>query len=142
MNEIRQEITDLKNAIYSLSEQQSIKGTSIKHVTTDFIRQQLQEFLDLSTILEPKEFRQLLVASIEKIEAKKKDLKRIHFSFVAHIPEGESSDSIPSFIKCLIKKYKAKFENTMSLILKDLFYTPIHYLLMIRFSVRYPSEVF
>jgi len=133
MNEIRQEITDLKNKIYSLSDQQSTSGTSIKLVTTDFIRQQLQEFLDLSKMLEPKQFRQLLVASIEKIEAKKKDLKHIHFSFVAYLPEDESIDSIPSFIKHTIKKYNSYFKNTMPIILKALFYTPIRYLFMVRF---------
>lgn len=50
----------------------------------------------------PMEFRQLLVVSIEKIEAKKKSLKHIQFSFIAHLPEEESSNSIPSFIKNIV----------------------------------------
>lgn len=142
INEIRKEINEIKNKIYSLSEQQSRKGTSVKPVTTDFIHQQLQEFLDLSTFLEPKEFRQLLVASIEKIEATKKNLKHIHFSFIAHMPEEESNYSIPSFIKQFIKKYTTLFKKPVPSILKALFYTPIHYLLMVRFTVIYLNEVF
>lgn len=136
MNEIRKEINETKNKIYSLAEQQSKKSTSIKPVTPDSIRQQLQEFLDLSTFLEPLEFRQLLVASIEKIEAKKKNLKHIHFSFIAHLPEEESNDSIPSFIKIYSKRYN----KPIPLIAKGLYFTPNHYLLMIRFPTINPKR--
>ncbi|WP_212967346.1 recombinase family protein [Lederbergia ruris] len=135
MNEIRTEINELKNRIFALTEHQLKKDTSIKSVTPEFIRQQLQEFLDLSTYLEPLEFRQLLVASIEKIEAKKKTLKKIHFSFIAHLPHEESSDSIPSFIK----RYSIRYNKPTPLIAKGLYFTPNHYLFMIRFPPINPE---
>lgn len=136
MNEIRNEINETKNKIFTLTENHSKKSTSIKPVSTEFIRQQLQEFLDLSTYLEPLEFRQLLVASIEKIEAKKKNLKHIHFSFIAHMPEEESNYSIPSFIKKLFKR----LNKTIPPIFKSLFFTPIHYLFVVRFTTINPKR--
>ncbi len=136
MNEIRTEINETKSRIFSLTEQHSKKDSSIKPVTPDFIRQQLQEFLDLSSYLEPLEFRQILVASIEKIEAKKKDLKHIHFSFIAHLPEEESSDSIPSFIK----RYSIRYNKPIPLIVKGLYFNQNHYLFMIRFPTINPKS--
>ncbi|MFD1606542.1 recombinase family protein [Oceanobacillus luteolus] len=133
MKEIRMEISENKRKIFSLKEQHSKKESSLKPVSQDFIRQQLQEFLDLKNYLKPLEFRELIVASIEKIEAKKKNLKHIHFSFIAHLPEDESSNSIPSFIKTSIKDFIIKSNNTIPLILKGLYFKPNHYLFMIRF---------
>ncbi|WP_060668633.1 MULTISPECIES: recombinase family protein [Bacillaceae] len=104
INGIRAEINEIQNKIFTLTENQPKNATSMKPVTSELVRQQLQEFFDLSTYLEPMQFRELLVASIVKIEAKKKNLKRIHFSFIAHMPEEESSNSIPSFIKHIIRK--------------------------------------
>jgi site-specific DNA recombinase len=140
MNEIREELAEIKNKIHSLTEQHTKQDTSIKPVSPDFIRQQLQEFLDLSTYLGPLEFRQVLVASIDKIEAEKKSLKHIHFSFVAHMPEEESSNSIPSFIKLSIKKYMKRFKKPFPSILKASFFKPNHYLLMVRFTPIYPKS--
>jgi site-specific DNA recombinase len=135
MNEIRTEINETKNKIFSLTEQHSKKDSSIKPVTPDFIRQQLQEFLDLKEYLEPMEFRQLLVGSIEKIEATKKSLKHIQFSFIAHLPEEESSNSIPSFIK----KYCIRYRKPTPFIIKGLYFKQIHYLLMIRLPPNNPK---
>lgn len=135
MKEIRMEISENKRKIFSLKEQHSKKESSLKPVSQDFIRQQLQEFLDLKNYLKPLEFRELIVASIEKIEAKKRSLKHIHFSFIAHLPEDESSNSIPSFIKTSIKDFIIKSNNTIPLILKGLYFKPNHYLFMIRFPL-------
>jgi site-specific DNA recombinase len=61
--------------------------TKKKTVTVDQVRSQLSDFLELSHKLEPMEFRQLLQAFIEKIEASKYHLKYVHFSFIVYMPE-------------------------------------------------------
>ncbi|SEN98132.1 site-specific DNA recombinase [Amphibacillus marinus] len=139
MKEIRAEISETKNRVFSLKEQPSKKESSLKPVTQSFIRQQLQEFLELKNYLEPLEFRQLIVASIEKIEAEKKSLEHIHFSFIALLPEDELSNSIPSFTKSSIENYIIKSKRTTPLILKGLYFTPNCYLLMIRLPPPNPK---
>ncbi|QDP41985.1 recombinase family protein [Radiobacillus deserti] len=139
INGIRTEINEIQNKIFTLIEKQPKNSTSIKQVTPELIRQQLQEFLDLSTYLEPMQFRELLVASIEKIEAEKKSLKHIHFSFIAHMPEEESSNSIPSFIKHIIRENKL-YNKRIPLIIKGLYFKPIRYLFMVRFPPINPKR--
>lgn len=138
MNEIRTEISETRSKISNLTANQQKSTNSLKPVTSEFIRQQLQEFLDLSKYLEPMQFRQLLVASIDKIEAKKKNLKHIHFSFIAYLPEGESTNSIPSFIKHTIRKNNL-YNKHPPLILKGLYFKPNRYLFMVRFPSIYPK---
>lgn len=139
INGIRTEINEIQNKVFSLTEKQPKNSTSMKPVTPELIRQQLQEFLDLSTYLEPMQFRELLVASIEKIEAKKKNLKHIYFSFIAHMPEEESSNSIPSFIKQIIRENNL-YNKRIPLIIKGLYFKPIRYLFMVRFPPHNPKR--
>ena len=75
MAEIRKNIEEIKNALASIQHSnRSVDPCQKKTVTVDQVRSQLSDFLELSHKLEPMEFRQLLQASIEKIEASKYQL--------------------------------------------------------------------
>ncbi|MBX0319061.1 hypothetical protein [Shouchella clausii] len=89
--ELREEISNLKDSLSKILSEQKIKNNMVKEVSTEFIREQLKEFLELKDRLDVMEFRQLLVASIERIDVKNKKLKDIQFSFIAHIPESSRS---------------------------------------------------
>ncbi|ASN03847.1 hypothetical protein [Virgibacillus necropolis] len=92
--ELREEVSNLKDSLSKIQSEQEIKNNMVKEVSADFIREQLREFLELKDRLEVMEFRQLLIASIERIDVNNKKLKHIQFSFIAHIPERRSpSDS-------------------------------------------------
>ncbi|WHY86323.1 recombinase family protein [Neobacillus novalis] len=123
MAQIREEIAEV-NTLLIKAQQQSNNSNSIRPVSEDFIRLQLKEFLDLANQLEPLEFRQLLEASIEKIEATKGELKHIYFSFIAHPSDKELGQVDPSL----------HIENLpTSLLLRGLLYEKKRYLLVIRF---------
>lgn len=88
MAEIRKSIEEIKNAIASIQHNnRSFEPWQKKTITIDHVRSQLSDFLELSRKLEPTEFRQLLQASIEKIEASKYHLKYVHFSFIVYMPQ-------------------------------------------------------
>lgn len=60
-------------------------------------------------------------------------------AIIAHMPEEESSNSIPSFIKNKIQKNKL-FKKHTPLILKGLYFKPICYLFMVRFPPINPKS--
>ncbi|WP_143695746.1 hypothetical protein [Virgibacillus proomii] len=92
--ELRMEKTDLKDSLAKLLSEQKVNDILVKEVSTDFIREQLKEFLELKDRLNVIKFRQLLAASIKRIDISNKKLKDIQFYFIAHIPESRSpSDS-------------------------------------------------
>ncbi len=70
-------------------------------VEEEFVKVQLIEFLNLKNKLDVHEFRQLLVASIDRIDIENKSLKDITFSFISHIPNSENPSDSP-----LLKKAK------------------------------------
>lgn len=78
--EIREEINDLKDSFAKLQSNNEVKDNIVKEVSKDFIRTQLQEFLELKERLDIMEFRQLLVAFIKKIDVNKK-IKRYSIFF-------------------------------------------------------------
>ena len=128
--ELRVEINDLKNSLAKLQSDKEVKDTMVKEVSTDFIRTQLQEFLDLKERLDIMEFRQLLVASIKKIDVSNKKLKDIQFSFIAHIPESRSpSDS----------SLHNMVTNNSPLILRGLYFKENRYLFVVRFTLHNPK---
>lgn len=126
INELREEITDLEDSLVKIQKDQVSKDNFVKQVSPELIRTQLEEFMNLKDQLEIQEFRQLLVASIEKIEIINKKLKDIQFSFIAHIPESENpSDS--SLHKMITKN--------SPIILRGLYFKENRYLFVVRFTV-------
>jgi site-specific DNA recombinase len=130
MNDIRTNIEGINEFIISI-EKGKITNNPVLAITSDQIKMQLEEFLELKDILSPLDFRQLLVASIEKIEASKKELKHIHFSFIAHLPESEKDLTDPSL--------HSQTKHT-PLILRGLYFKSNHYLFMIRFTPNNPKR--
>ncbi len=129
--ELRVEINDLKDSLAKLQSDKEVKDTMVKEVSTDFIRTQLQEFLDLKERLDIMEFRQLLVASIKKIDVSNKKLKDIQFSFIAHIPESRSpSDS----------SLHNMVTNNSPIILRGLYFKENRYLFVVRFPPINPKR--
>ena len=124
--ELRVEINDLKDSLVKLQSNLEAKDNMIKEVSTDFIREQLKEFLELKDRLDVMEFRQLLVASIKRIDVSNKKLKDIQFSFIAHIPESRSpSDS----------SLHNMVTNNSPIILRGLYFKENRYLFVVRFTV-------
>ncbi|WP_342558226.1 recombinase family protein [Metasolibacillus sp. FSL K6-0083] len=131
MDEIRTEISEAQNELFKLQQNETNNHTAMKPVSPEFIKNQLGEFLELADHLEPLEFRDLLVASIKKIEATKKELKNIHFSFIAHLPENAKNPLTDSALHTASK--------SQSLLLRGLYFTSNHYLFMIRFPLNNPK---
>ncbi|MFS0594414.1 recombinase family protein [Cytobacillus horneckiae] len=130
--ELRVEIIDLKDSLAKLQSDKDVKDTMVKEVSTDFIRTQLQEFLDLKERLDIMEFRQLLVASIKKIDVSNKELKDIQFSFIAHIPESSRSPGDSSLHNMVT--------NNSPVILRGLYFKENRYLFVVRFPPINPKS--
>ncbi|WP_110114485.1 recombinase family protein [Bacillus sp. CGMCC 1.16541] len=128
MSELRSETEKTKESLQKAIKRQSTSTVTLKAVTPDFIRQQLQEFMELKEQLSVQEFRQLLVASIEKIEASKKELKNIYFSFIAHLPNLDPSDPV---------LHKT---DDSPILLRGLYFKSNHYLFVIRFPPINPKR--
>lgn len=128
MSELRSEIDKTKELMQEASNEHTSVNVNLNTVTPDFIKLQLQEFLELKEYLSVMEFRQLLVASIERIDASKKELQNIYFSFIAHIPNKDLDPTDPS----LHNDTKA-----VPLLMKGLYFKPNHYLFVIRFPFNY-----
>lgn len=129
--ELRVEINDLKDSLAKLQSNQVANDNMVKEVRADFIRTQLQEFLDLKERLDIMEFRQLLVASIKKVELSNKKLKDIQFSFIAHIPESSRSPGDSSLHNMITK--------SSPLILRGLYFKENRYLFVVRFPPINPK---
>ena len=130
ISEIREEIKDLSDSLSALIRANRSKDTLVKQISPDIIRTQLQEFLEIKDHLDILEFRQLLVASIEKIEISNKKLKEVEFSFIAHIPESENpSDS----------SLHRKITKDSPVILRGLYFKENRYLFVIRFPPINPK---
>ncbi|SOC08234.1 site-specific DNA recombinase [Ureibacillus xyleni] len=130
MSELRSEIDKTKELMQEASNEHTSVNVNLNTVTPDFIKLQLQEFLELKEYLSVMEFRQLLVASIERIDASKKELQNIYFSFIAHIPNKDLDPTDPS----LHNDTKA-----VPLLMKGLYFKPNHYLFVIRFTLHNPK---
>ncbi|WP_426454496.1 recombinase family protein [Paenibacillus sp. S-38] len=97
IQEAKDRLTELRNAIHNIkmsiqqhyAESVRNEDMPLESVSTELIRLQLHDFIELSSLLDPLEFRKLLAASIEKIEASKKELHNITFSFIVHLQENE-----------------------------------------------------
>lgn len=124
--ELRVEINDLKDSFAKLQSNNEVKDNMVKEVSKDFIRTQLQEFLELKEQLDIMEFRQLLVTSIKKIDVSNKKLKDIQFSFIAHIPESSRSPGDSSLHNMVT--------NNSPLILRGLYFKENRYLFVVRFT--------
>ncbi|MFD1337093.1 hypothetical protein ACFQ4N_16240 [Oceanobacillus iheyensis] len=130
ITEIREEVSNLKDSLSKIQSEQEIKNNMVREVHTDFIREQLKEFLELKDRLDVMEFRQLLVASIERIDVNNKKLKDIQFSFIAHIPESRSpSDS----------SLHNMVTNNSPIILRGLYFKENRYLFVVRFTPINPK---
>ncbi|HCX51025.1 MAG TPA: hypothetical protein DG757_18790 [Bacillus sp. (in: Bacteria)] len=132
LNELRSDIDNTKELLQEAINENTHVSTNLDTVTPEFIKLQLQEFLELKDYLSVLEFRQLLVTSIERIEASKKELQNIYFSFIAHIPNKGLDPTDPSLHST---------NDKTPLLLKGLYFKPNHYLFVIRFSVMYLNEV-
>ncbi|RDI40904.1 recombinase family protein [Falsibacillus pallidus] len=131
MFHFRSKIEETNKLLDSMEKEQYTDIRILEPITPEQIKLQLKEFLELKELLSPLEFRQLLVASIIKIEASKKELKHIHFSFIAHLPENEKDQGDPSL--------HIHPQNT-PFILRGLNFKENHYLFMIRFPPIYPKR--
>lgn len=131
MKDIRTNINNIQELISIHQADGNNLNTIIKPITPDLIRQQLQEFLELKNLLSIIEFRQLLVATIEKIEISNKELKHIHFSFIAYLPESEKDLNDPSL---------HMHSNSTTIILRGLYFKSNHYLFVIRFTPINPES--
>ncbi|NYV66357.1 recombinase family protein [Bacillus sp. Gen3] len=131
MSELRKEIQNTKGLLQETLKKQSNQSFNIGTVTPDFIKLQLQEFLELKEHLSVMEFRQLLVASIERIEANKKELKNIYFSFIAHLPERDLDPTDPSL---------HNDTKPVPFLMKGLYFNPNHYLFVVRFPPINPKR--
>ncbi|MGX1447691.1 site-specific DNA recombinase [Bacillus sp. 153480037-1] len=131
MNDIRTKINNIKELIENQRKETPDPNMTIKPVTADLIRQQIKEFLQLKDLLSPIEFRQLLVASIEKIDISNKELDHIHFSFIAYLPESEKDLKDPSL---------HSLSKTTPIILRGLYFKSNHYLFVIRFPPHNPKR--
>lgn len=131
MNELRSEIEVTKELLQEAINKNTDVSTNLNTVTPEFIKLQLQEFLELKEYLSVLEFRQLLVTSIERIEANKKELQNIYFSFIAHIPDRDLDPTDPSLHST---------NNKTPLLLKGLYFKPNHYLFVIRFPPVNPKR--
>ncbi len=129
--ELRVEINDLKDSLAKLRSDKEVKDNMVKEVSTDFIRTQLQEFLELKERLVIMEFRQLLVASIKKIDVSNKKLKDIQFSFIAHIPESRSPSDSSS---------RNMVTNNSPILLRGLYFRENRYLFVVRFPTINPKS--
>ncbi|WP_143007018.1 zinc ribbon domain-containing protein [Paenibacillus tianmuensis] len=87
--EIREKIDKPKADLKSYEPTPTSNTDQIKPVTPELIRTQLEDFMALSNELGPLDFRQLLQATILKIEATKNKLQSVHFSFIVHLPEDD-----------------------------------------------------
>lgn len=128
MDEIRTETSEIQNELFKLQQNETNNQTTMKPVAPEFVKHQLQEFLELADHLEPLEFHDLLVASIERIEATKRKRKNIHFSFITHLPENAKNPLSDSALHTATK-------SSQSILLRGLKFPQNHYLFMIRFSV-------
>lgn len=125
MAEIRKSIEEIKNAIASIQHNnRSFEPWQKKTITIDHVRSQLSDFLELSRKLEPTEFRQLLQASIEKIEASKYHLKHVHFSFIVYMPEDPTDPRDPLL----------HIHDKPSILLRAIYFKHSHHLFVIRLS--------
>lgn len=124
ITELRLEETDLKDSLAKLLSEQKINDNIVKEISADFIREQLKEFLELKERLDVMEFRQLLVASIKRIDISNKKLKNIQFSFIAHIPKGGGPNDPP---------LHNTITNNSPLLLRGLYFKENRYLFVIRF---------
>ena len=124
-------IEEIKNALASIQHSnRSVDPCQKKTVTVDQVRSQLLDFLELSHKLEPMEFRQLLQASIEKIEASKYHLKHVHFSFIVYMPEDPTDPRDPLL----------HIHDKPSILLRAIYFKHSHHLFMIRFPLNNPKS--
>ncbi len=124
MAEIRKSIEEIKNALASIQHNnRSFEPWQKKTITIDHVRSQLSDFLELSRKLEPTEFRQLLQASIEKIEASKYHLKNVHFSFIVYMPEDPTDPRDPLL----------HIHDKPSILLRAIYFKHSHHLFVVRF---------
>lgn len=124
--EIREEVNGLKKSLITLKKETVQSVYTENEITPDLVRQQIKEFLELKELLDIMEFRQLLVASIEKIEiGENKKLKHVHFSFITHIPESENPRN---------SSLHSKITKNSPLILRGLYFKENRYLFVVRFS--------
>ncbi|GLV14752.1 cassette chromosome recombinase B [Alicyclobacillus hesperidum] len=92
---IRESIAKIEQELASNGVTTDQKKTSLRPVTPAQLGRQLQEFFELKKHLDVGEVRQLLQASITKIEVHNKSLKRVHFSFVMGEESSEPDSSDP-----------------------------------------------
>src|SRR5699024_3749164 len=79
------------------------------------------------------EFRQLLVASIKRIDISNKKLKNIQFSFIAHIPKGGGPNDPP---------LHNTITNNSPILLRGLYFKENRYLFVVRFpSINPPCSI-
>lgn len=128
--ELRMEETDLKDSLAKLLSEQKVNDNFVKEVSADFIREQLKEFLELKEQLDVMEFRQLLVASIKRIDISNKKLKNIQFSFIAHIPKGRGPNDPP---------LHNTITNNSPILLRGLYFKENRYLFVVRFTPHNPK---
>ncbi|WP_413377179.1 hypothetical protein [Alkalihalobacillus sp. 1P02AB] len=131
ITELRMEETDLKDSLAKLLNEQKANNNMVKEISGDFIREQLKEFLTLKEQLDIMEFRQLLVASIKRIDISNKKLKNIQFSFIAHIPKGGGSNDPP---------LHNTITNNSPVILRGLYFKENRYLFVVRFTLNNPKR--
>ncbi|BAQ09408.1 site-specific DNA recombinase [Bacillus sp. OxB-1] len=131
MDKIQTETSEIQNELFKLQQNETNNQTAMKPVSPEFVKNQLGEFLELADHLEPLEFRDLLIASIERIKATKKELKNIHFSFIAHLTENAKNPLSDSALHTASK--------SQSLLLRGLYFTSNHYLFVIRFTPHNPK---
>lgn len=125
IREIRDEMARLEKSIEALHATiDKPLPISVEPLTNDILKEQLNDFFLLKEQLEPLELRKLLQASIEKIEATKNNLKHVHFSFIAYMPDLDPS------LGLIHNGF-----TSMPYIQKALYLPKKHYLLMIRFPV-------
>lgn len=124
IREIRDEMARLEKSIEALHATiDKPLPISVEPLTIDILKEQLNDFFLLKEKLEPLELRKLLQASIEKIEATKNNLKHVHFSFIAYMPDLDPA------LGLIHNGF-----TSMPYIQKALYLPKKHYLLMIRFS--------
>ncbi|MGM8215811.1 recombinase family protein [Bacillaceae bacterium W0354] len=129
--EIREEISELKDSLSKLLKEKNNHNIPVKKVSPDLIRTQLNEFLELKEQLDVMEFRQLLVACIEKIEISNKKLKSIQFSFITHIPESENPRD---------SSLHSKVTSNSPILLRGLYFPENRYLFVVRFPPINPKR--
>ncbi len=129
ITKLREKIREIKLALISSQDSKSTHANEIRLVTPELISSQISDFLELSSKLDPLKLRELLQATIERIDATKNHLKHVHFSFIVHMPYDEMDPLDPLHIHC----------KPFSSLLRAFYFNKNHYLFVIRFPPTNPK---